>query len=762
MAQGEVCRLPVENLPCILTVNREEGTLRGGILADDMGLGKTVQAIALMASRPSDNPARKTTLIIAPVALIRQWEAEIRDKLKDGHQMRVHRHHGGGKKHGFKDLRQYDVVLTTFGTLASELKKKEAWDKVLKNNPQALPKPQEALALLGDECNWYRVIIDEAQCIKNKGTNTAKAAYLLKAKYRWCMTGTPMMNNVSELFSLVHFCRIKPYNDPQKFKSEIATPLGSGNDVHRERAMTKLQGLIKAVMLRRTKSSTLDGKPIISIPERTSETANVDLSVEEWDFYKALETQTQQQFNKYIKQGTVMKNYANALVLLLRLRQACCHPHLIRDFESEGKVNADAETMEDLAKQLSEEVVARIKESEGNFECPICYDGVLNPSIFIPCGHDACYECFTRLMDPSRAIQQGNEAAEAKCPECRGKVDPKRIIDYTSFKKVHMPDHVPEPDFLAGIAGLADVDDGSDSDSDTDSDSDEEDEDETLNGFIVNDDEVVDEAEGPSSDSTIPTAATENKSQKSKKGRKRKSKKSKGKKKEKETKSLAQLRTEGLRNKKARRQYLRRLKKDYVTSAKFDKVLEILAKVHEVPINSKPKDDEVEKNGEKVLIFSQFTSLLDLLEIPILAAGYQYTRYDGSMSPSDRNASVESFKTNPLCRVMLVSLKAGNAGLNLIQASQVIILDPFWNPYIAEQAIDRAHRIGQRRKVNVHHVLVPDTVEDRIVKLQEQKKALISMALDEKAGNNVGRLGIRELGYLFVSAIAFSSCRAKY
>jgi SNF2 family DNA or RNA helicase len=71
----------------------------------------------------------------------------------------------------------------------------------------------------------------------------------------------------------------------------------------------------------------------------------------------------------------------------------------------------------------------------------------------------------------------------------------------------------------------------------------------------------------------------------------------------------------------------------------------------------------------------------------------------------------------------------------------------------AEQAIDRAHRIGQRRKVNVHHVLVPDTVEDRIVKLQEQKKELIGMALDEKAGNNVSRLGIRELGYLFVSAV---------
>lgn len=727
-----------------------------------MGLGKTIQAIALMASHPSSEPTRKTTLIVAPVALIRQWEAEIHDKLKDSHQMKVHKHHGGSKKHTFRELRQYDVVLTTFGTLASELKKKEHWDRVLKNNPEAQPQPHEALALLGGECKWYRVIIDEAQCIKNKGTNTAKAAYLLQSRYRWCMTGTPMMNNVSELFSLVHFCRLRPYNDAQRFKADIATPLGGTQPPQEQaRAMKKLQGLIKGVMLRRTKNSTLDGKPIISIPGRTSETANVEFSVEEREFYTALETQTQLQFNKYMKQGSVMKNYANVLVLLLRLRQACCHPHLIRDFGTETSANSEISTatMDDLAKQLSEEVVARIKESEGNFECPICYDGVQNPNIFIPCGHDACSECFTRLMDPSRAIQQGNESAEAKCPECRGKLDPKRIIDYTAFKKAHMPDHVPEHDFLSG---LADLDDDSDSDSDTDSDSDEEDEDETLSGFIVNDDEVADEAGGPNSDISIPGAATENKPQKSKKGRRRKSKKSKGKKKEKETKSLAQLRTEGLRNKKARRQYLRRLKKDYVNSAKFDKVLEILGKVHEVPIIPKPKDEEVEKNGEKVLIFSQFTSLLDLLEIPILAAEYQYTRYDGSMSPADRNASVESFKTNPSCRVMLVSLKAGNAGLNLIQASQVIILDPFWNPYIAEQAIDRAHRIGQRRKVTVHHVLVPETVEDRIVQLQEKKKALIENALDENAGKSVGRLGVRELGYLFVSAISISCLSADY
>jgi len=109
---------------------------------------------------------------------------------------------------------------------------------------------------------------------------------------------------------------------------------------------------------------------------------------------------------------------------------------------------------------------------------------------------------------------------------------------------------------------------------------------------------------------------------------------------------------------------------------------------------------------------------------------------------------------------MLVSLKAGNAGLNLTAASQVIILDPHWNPFVEMQAADRAYRIGQMREVEVHRVLIDGegldakedgtaTVEDRILALQEKKRQLVENALDENAGNSVARLGVRELGYLF-------------
>jgi SNF2 family DNA or RNA helicase len=131
------------------------------------------------------------------------------------------------------------------------------------------------------------------------------------------------------------------------------------------------------------------------------------------------------------------------------------------------------------------------------------------------------------------------------------------------------------------------------------------------------------------------------------------------------------------------------------------------------------------------------------------------------MSAGDRNSAVLEFTDNPRCNVILVSLKAGNAGLNLTAANHVVMLDPFWNPFVEYQAADRCYRIGQTRDVTVHRVLISDegfekkvpgqgaTVEDRILALQEKKRELVETALDESAGSSLARLGVRELGYLF-------------
>ncbi|KAK5111963.1 hypothetical protein LTR85_011710 [Meristemomyces frigidus] len=740
----------------------EEGSNKGGILADDMGLGKTIQMLSLMVTRRSDDPRCKTTLVVAPVALMRQWKQEIQTKIKPGfhHALSVYIHHGASKKKTFRELQTYDVVLTTYGSIASEVKKMEKFRLRQHNDPDARPYPQEQCALMGPGANWYRIILDEAQCIKNRSTQTAKGAYLLNAKYRFCMTGTPMMNNVDELFSLIHFLRIRPYSSWEKFRIDFSAPQRSGSEELKAKSMRMLQALCKAVMLRRTKKSTFEGKPILVLPERTTEIDNPDFSPDELSFYQSLEQRTALQFNKYLKAGTVGKSYSAILVLLLRLRQACCHPHLIRDFGVSATAEGTAEDLVKLAEELAPQVIARIKEKQGSFECAVCYDVATNPSIFIPCGHDTCAECCTRITDASDN-GDGN-GAPAKCPNCRGPVDKKRVTDFDSFKRAHQRDLLTVEE-LAGLEPLVPDAEGDDSETDSDEDSDTDSETESdddvdhkgnLRGFIVNDDDDSDSETdsgagdgqaGPSTaNGNAPTSRkTSGKSKKKSKGGK-KSKKAKGKGKEKKVEknkalSLADLKKLSRSSTKFRKMYLRRLHKDWVTSAKIEKALEILKAV---------MDDT--KDSEKVLIFSQWTSLLDLLEVPIDKEGWGYRRYDGSMNANQRADAVDDFRNERKnVRIMLVSLKAGNAGLNLNIASQVIILDPFWNPYIEEQAIDRAHRIGQTRPVKVHRVLIEGTVEDRIITLQEKKRATISQALDEKAHQSISRLGVQELAYLF-------------
>lgn len=465
--------------------------------------------------------------------------------------------------------------------------------------------------------------------------------------------------------------------------------------------MKQLQVLLKAVLLRRTKTSTIDGKPILQLPGRTTEEVHAIFNEDEQEFYSSLEARTQAQFNRYLDAGSVGRNYSSILVLLLRLRQACCHPHLIQDFSCDVVTNTN--DLVENAKAFGPQVIARLKDND-DLECPICFDAADNPIIFFPCGHSTCAECFSRISDPALSVRQGVDGNSAvKCPNCRGPVDPKKITDHSTFKKVHFPDPCDEQPEEPQKAD--DSDGGSDDDN--------------LSDFVV-DDEGGD-----------------------------RSKSEKGKMPKKPKKTLAQLKKEGSKNQKAKRKYLRRLEKTFVSSAKIDKTIEILERIQN------------EGNGEKTIIFSQFTSLLDLLEIPINRKDWGYRRYDGSMKPVDRNSAVMEFTDNPNCKIMLVSLKAGNSGLNLVAASQVIIFDPFWNPYVEEQAIDRAHRIGQMREVKIHRILVQQTVEDRILELQEKKRELVEGALDEKAGKSISRLGTTELAYLFVCVylpLSFITC----
>ena len=151
--------------------------------------------------------------------------------------------------------------------------------------------------------------------------------------------------------------------------------------------------------------------------------------------------------------------------------------------------------------------------------------------------------------------------------------------------------------------------------------------------------------------------------------------------------------------------------------------------------------EEAVSEGHKALVFSQWTSLLDRVEGPLRQAGLDFVRLDGSTR--DRGAVVDRFQADDGPPVMLISLKAGGAGLNLTAADNVFLLDPWWNPAVEAQAMDRAHRIGQDRPVLVTRLVAEDTVEERILALQERKRALADAALG--GGDGAGSLTREDL-----------------
>jgi len=152
----------------------------------------------------------------------------------------------------------------------------------------------------------------------------------------------------------------------------------------------------------------------------------------------------------------------------------------------------------------------------------------------------------------------------------------------------------------------------------------------------------------------------------------------------------------------------------------------------------------------KSIVFSQFTSMLQLIEWRLHRAGFKTVMLEGSMSPIQREATIKHFMEHVEVEVFLVSLKAGGVALNLIEANQVFIMDPWWNPSQEWQAADRIHRIGQTRPCRITRLVIQDSIESKIVELQEKKERMINATVnaDEKA---MERLTPADMQFLFTN-----------
>ncbi|WFD31380.1 DNA repair protein rad16 [Malassezia sp. CBS 17886] len=173
------------------------------------------------------------------------------------------------------------------------------------------------------------------------------------------------------------------------------------------------------------------------------------------------------------------------------------------------------------------------------------------------------------------------------------------------------------------------------------------------------------------------------------------------------------------------------------SSTKIEALVEELTKLRELPDKS-----------IKSLVFSQFVNFLDLIAFRLQRAGFRICRLEGNMTPEARDRTIRLFMDNPGITVFLVSLKAGGVALNLTEASRVYIMDPWWNPAVEVQAMDRIHRLGQHRPIVVKRMIIENSIESRIIELQNKKSAMIEAAIGNDDGA-MGRLSVDDLRFLF-------------
>lgn len=392
---------------------RETRQPRGGILADDMGLGKTLTALSLVmkgiqkdeedgeSDEDSEDEGRDEhwkargrkdvipggkfynsyamissskilifpgTLVVCPASLLKQWEHEIQTKTKRG-AIEQYVFHGPKREYKAKRLAKYDVVLTTYQVVVVEEKSNGCLFQV----------------------KWKRIILDEGHVIRNHKAKQSEAICKLPGKFRWVLTGTPIHNKEFDLYACVKFLKCTPFDDLTYWKQWIE-PKGKG-----ESSSPRIQALLKAIMLRRTKQQLIEAGEIKSLPNKIYKQFNVTLNPTERTVYNNFLAKSQSLFATYVKQqqdkhddggerydhkrlDRLFKNFSERyrvdhevkaheiLTVILRLRQICCHPGLAKnglqntDLAGDAVGDDEADVSDALLQQLENLNIAEVAE----------------------------------------------------------------------------------------------------------------------------------------------------------------------------------------------------------------------------------------------------------------------------------------------------------------------------------------------------------------------------------------------------------------
>lgn len=535
------------------------------------------------------------------MSLLSQWEREYQ-KANSNPDNKCLVYYGSNGYLGQDILRMAPtVVITTYGTIQNELAR--------------------GLNIGLFSIKFFRVVLDEAHNIRNRLTKTSKSCCEIESNRRWLLTGTPIINRLDDVFALIKFLRLSPWDNYSIWNTFVTKPF---EEKQLSRALETMESILSPIILRRTKNQKDEnGEALVELPPKQVIIQKLKFTDKErlvYDFFKNRATSSLKQ------QKNILANYTNILTHILRLRQVCCHLDLIYSSDNDEDTNSldqrlalvnqkettpsfEEQEIVNLLKEkktLSEDEIIEMKEGIYlkhkfqdllDMECSICTAQPIKLNEMVitgECQHCYCLKCLLELFQFQEAQSQ------VFCPVCRQSIDPGKLF-------------------------------------------------------------TIDEDSNNS------------------------------------------------------RKYHLRHYKPYDKSSKINALLDSLNKM---------------ETEESVVVFSPFSTFLDLIEKEMkkYPTKFKVFKFDGRLKMDEREKVLNEFSepavNDKRIKILLLSLKAGGVGLNLTSASRAYLLSPWWAPSVENQAIDRIHRIGQLKNVTVIRFIMENSIEEKMLKIQERKKHL--------------------------------------